>query len=197
MRPSGHDGAPRAPGTARGELVALFLRGRARPARLTRLFDPFSLEYWMRTLVAVLCGALIGLERQLRGKPAGIRTSALVCLGTMTFVYLGSHIGRDVADPTRVLGQVVTGVGFLGAGVILTRGGLVTGVTSAAVVWVLAAIGAAIGLNQWSGAVALTFTAVGVLVGVEQLERSFLRLRQGVHGSPDTPPERESGGGQE
>jgi putative Mg2+ transporter-C (MgtC) family protein len=89
--------------------------------------------FWIRLAVALTCGAAIGFERQLRGKPAGMRTSMLVCLGTLMFVRLGVSLEGPHVDPSRVLGQVVTGIGFLGAGVILTRGGQVLGITSAAV----------------------------------------------------------------
>src|ERR1041384_5622137 len=95
---------------------------------------------WSKVAAALFCGGIVGVERQLRGKPAGMRTSSLICLGTMMFVHLGRAITNSEADPTRVLGHVVTGIGFLGAGVIMTRDGLLTGVTSAAVVWVLAAV---------------------------------------------------------
>jgi putative Mg2+ transporter-C (MgtC) family protein len=145
------------------------------------LLDPFSPHFWLRVSVAVLCGGVIGLERQLRGKPAGIRTSILICLGTYFFVLLGSSFAPQNADPTRVLGQVVTGIGFLGAGVILSREGIVVGVTSAAVIWLLAAIGALIGLGFVPAAIAISFVAVGVLVGVEKLESTFKALRRGVH----------------
>ena len=88
-------------------------------------------------------------------------------------------------DPTRVLGQVVTGVGFLGAGVILAREGLVKGVTSAAVIWVLAGIGAMIGFGLFASAVTLSIVTVGILTGVEVLENSVRRLRRGVHASEE------------
>lgn len=137
---------------------------------------------WSRVGMALLCGGVIGLERQLRGKPAGMRTSSLICLGTTMFVYLGMGIrGADGGDATRVLGQIVTGVGFLGAGVIMTRNGLVTGVTSAAVVWVLAAVGAAVGAGRFGAAFAISMVTVTVLVGVERLERVFAALQRGVH----------------
>jgi putative Mg2+ transporter-C (MgtC) family protein len=131
--------------------------------------------------VAILCGGIVGLERQARGKPAGVRTSILVCLGTSVFIHLGSAIAGEGSDPTRVLGQLVTGVGFLGAGVMFSRQGVVTGVTTAAVIWVLAAIGVAIGLELYTGAVALAVVTVGVLVGVEILESSVKWLTRGVH----------------
>ena len=145
------------------------------------LLDPFSPAFWIRIGTAIVCGGLIGLERQLRGKPAGIRTSILICMGTHFFVLLGSGFVPETADPTRVLGQVVTGIGFLGAGVILTREGLVVGVTSAAVIWLLAAVGATIGLGYLPAALAISLTTVGILVGVEHLEKSFRALRRGVH----------------
>lgn len=141
-----------------------------------------DVELWSRVGMALLCGGLVGLERQLRGKPAGMRTSSLICLGTTMFVYLGMGIRHDDGgDATRVLGQIVTGVGFLGAGVIMTRNGLVTGVTSAAVIWVLAAIGAAIGAGRFGAAFAISIATVSILVGVEWLEKAFAGLRRGVH----------------
>ena len=131
--------------------------------------------------MALICGAVIGLERQFRGKPVGIRTSTLICLGTALFVYLGISYQSDRSDPTRVLAQVATGVGFMGAGVILNREGLVKGVTSAACIWILAAIGSAIGMGHYALAIATSLVTVGVLVGVEWLEKGFKALRRGVH----------------
>lgn len=138
-------------------------------------------NFWIRIGFSVIAGVIVGLERQLRGKPAGIRTSVLVCLGTAMFVYLGQLHDFTGKDPNRVLGQVVTGIGFLGAGVILTRDGLIQGVTSAAVLWMLAAVGAVIGLGYFSMAVILAAVTVVVLVGVEYFEHVFKALRRGVH----------------
>ena len=140
--------------------------------------DPDSPVFWFRLGTAILCGGIIGLERQLRGKAAGIRTSILICLGTELFVTLGASFGGERVDPTRVLGQVVTGIGFLGGGVILAREGLVVGVTSAAVIWVLAALGSLIGMGHLAAAVIITLVTVGLLLGVELLESVFRRLRQ-------------------
>jgi putative Mg2+ transporter-C (MgtC) family protein len=140
--------------------------------------DPDSPEFWLRLGAAVLCGGIIGLERQLRGKAAGIRTSILICLGTELFVSLGASLGGDRVDPTRVLAQVVTGIGFLGAGVIISREGLLVGVTSAAVIWVLAALGSLIGLGHLAAAITLTLVTVALLLGIELLESVFRRLRE-------------------
>jgi putative Mg2+ transporter-C (MgtC) family protein len=144
-------------------------------------FDPLTPVFWITVGTAVLCGTIIGLERQLRGKPAGVRTSILICLGTTVFVSLGTTVDAGSTDPNRVLGQVVTGIGFLGAGVILARGGILTGVTTAAVIWVLAAIGAAIGLGHLLGALALAAATVTLLTGIELLESSVRWLARGIY----------------
>lgn len=146
--------------------------------------NPLTAPFWIGIGIAALCGGIIGFERQIRGKPAGIRTSILICLSTSIFVHLGSTFGGTNVDPTRVLGQVVTGVGFLGAGVIIAREGLVKGVTSAAVIWVLAGIGAMIGFGLFAPSVILSIVTVGILTGVELLENSIRRLRRGDH-APD------------
>ena len=144
-------------------------------------FDPMARPFWITVGMAVLCGGIIGLERQLRGKPAGVRTSILICLSTSVFIHLGAAASSNSGDPARVLGQLVTGVGFLGAGVMLAREGVVTGVTTAAVIWVLAATGAAIGLGNQLGALALALVTVGVLTGVELLESSVRWLTRGIY----------------
>lgn len=147
-------------------------------------FVPDDTEFWLAQATALVCGGLVGLERQLRGKPAGMRTSMLICAGTCLFVRIGTSLGAGVGsntDAARVVGQVVTGVGFLGAGVILTRDGLIKGMTSAAVVWILAAIGSSIGVGRGGEALAATAVTLGVLVGVNRLERGYRSLRTGVH----------------
>jgi putative Mg2+ transporter-C (MgtC) family protein len=144
------------------------------------ILDPERQVFWRHIGTAVLCGALIGVERQLRGKAAGIRTSILICLGTALFTALGAALAGENVDPTRVVSQVTSGIGFLGGGVILAREGLVTGVTSAAVIWVLAAIGAMVGLGFLAAALVVTLITLAVLIGVELLEGAFLRLRQGA-----------------
>ncbi|HIJ78553.1 MAG: MgtC/SapB family protein [Desulfobulbaceae bacterium] len=140
-----------------------------------------NINFWLNILVSVICGAVIGIERQIRGKPAGIRTSILICLGTEIFTGIGMGVSGGTTDHGRVIAQIITGIGFLGAGVIMSKEGLVRGVTSAAVIWVLAAIGVVIGLGLRETALALTTVTVCVLMGVEYMESTFRRLRQGVH----------------
>ncbi len=140
-----------------------------------------SFDLWQKIIISIVCGALVGLDRQLRGKPAGIRTSSLICLGTTIFVTLGTSYAPSQGDQLRVLSQVVTGIGFLGAGVIMSKEGLVTGVTSASVIWVLATIGSSVGMGHYGMALAVTIATIAVLVGVEWLEESFQKLRIGSH----------------
>lgn len=151
-----------------------------------------SSDLWQRIIVSITCGALVGLDRQLRGKTVGIRTCSLISLGTTIFVMLGSSYAPSQSDPLRVLAQVVSGIGFLGAGVIMSREGLVTGVTTAAVIWVLATIGATVGMGYYGMALAVTIATLGILIGVEWLEETFQRLRIGSHRRKDDlyePPE--------
>ncbi len=131
-------------------------------------------------LIAMLCGFAIGFERQWFGKPAGIRTSILVCLGAYSFIAVASYYQPD-AGAVRVLGQMVTGVGFLGAGMMLSKEGSVVGVTSAATIWLMAAIGSLVGFDHYIAALFLTGITLFVLIGISFLERSFKKLRRGVH----------------
>jgi putative Mg2+ transporter-C (MgtC) family protein len=140
--------------------------------------------FWLRIGTAVLCGGAIGIERQLRGKAAGVRTCILVCLGTEVFVALGDAIVPPGLDPSRVLGQVITGIGFLGAGVILAREGKLLGVTSAAVIWLLAALGATVGLGHLAMGFVLTMITLLVLIGVEALETAWTKVLKGKGKTP-------------
>lgn len=142
------------------------------------LIEPYS---WPAIGTAILCGAIVGIERQFRGKPVGIRTSSLITLGTYLFMISASSVMTDATDPSRIIGQVITGIGFLGAGVMLARDGIVVGVTSAATIWTLAAVGVAIGLGHLEEAIKLAVVVVAVLFGVDLLEDSFKSLRRGVH----------------
>ena len=98
--------------------------------------------FLLRCGTAALCGGLIGIERELRNKPAGFRTNILICLGASIYMSIGLLIpASEGADPTRIAAQVVTGIGFLGAGCIIQQRGRVMGLTTAATIWVVAAIG--------------------------------------------------------
>ncbi|MCB0077639.1 MAG: MgtC/SapB family protein [Anaerolineales bacterium] len=151
--------------------------------------DIRNIDFWLLISVSALCGAVLGFERQWRGKPAGIRTSILICLGTAIFIRLSAAVGDKGGDPARVLGQVVTGVGFIGAGMMLTRDRVVVGVTSAAVVWLLAAIGATVGFGYYLSAMVLSVLSVLFLAGVAYVEARIGLLPRGDGGDHRAPDE--------
>lgn len=136
---------------------------------------------WISLLACLLAGGIIGLERQWQGKPIGIRTSVLICMGTYVFVAIGATTDTATTDPTRIIGQVITGIGFLGAGVMLTRDGMVVGATSAASIWVLAAIGVVIAEGSPFLGIKLASIAVTILVGINALEDRCPWLQRGMH----------------
>lgn len=102
----------------------------------------------IRLIIAVVFGALVGYERERDGKPAGVRTHGMVCLGAALFTVVSLYGFGPTADPTRVAAMVVSGIGFLGAGAILHQRESVHGLTTAASLWVTAAIGTAVGVGM-------------------------------------------------
>src|SRR5574337_410560 len=132
----------------------------------------------LRLLAATVAGAVIGFERELHDKPAGLRTNILICLGAALFTLLSDElVGAGVSDPTRIAAQVVTGVGFLGAGAIVQFKGNVLGLTTAATIWTVASVGMAFGGGQFFiGTVATVLTA-GVLFGLSVLEKWIVEWR--------------------
>jgi len=137
--------------------------------------------------VAAALGATVGLERELGTQPAGLRTHMLVSIGAALFTLAGTEFLRG-GDPTRVAAQVVTGVGFLGGGAILREGATVRGLTTAASLWVTAAIGLAVGLRLWLAAVATTIGAVAVLWPTKYLEREILPQRRALEATLTLEP---------
>lgn len=133
--------------------------------------DPHGLAptaaYVLSLVAALVFGALIGLERELRRHPAGMHTNALVAFGAATYVLAAMLVG-DPTGPARVAGQVVTGVGFLCAGVILHEGGSVRGINTAATVWCASAVGvlAGLGLLLWAAVATVLVLAANVLLHI-------------------------------
>lgn len=126
-------------------------------------------------LLAVCCGAVIGLERQFKRKPAGLRTNVLICLGAAVFTIISARMAGDKEAITRIAAQIVTGVGFLGAGAVIQDRGGIHGLTTAATIWLVASIGMACGAKLYLLAVISTLIAIVVLVGLGQLEKVFGR----------------------
>jgi putative Mg2+ transporter-C (MgtC) family protein len=128
-----------------------------------------QIELTLRLVVALLLGAVIGWERELQRMPAGFRTHALVSLGSAIFTIVSAHaFTGPLSDPTRIAAQVVSGVGFLGGGAILHYGGTVRGLTTAASLWAVAAVGMAAGAGLF---VVATVSAVLVIVALEVFQR--------------------------
>ena len=127
-----------------------------------------------RALMAVIIGGLIGTERARHGRAAGMRTHILVCLGSMLTAMIGVHAVNvfGVGDVTRISAQVVSGVGFLGAGmIILKNGNVITGLTTAAGVWTTATIGMALGFGFYRGAIVVALLFLSTVILFAKLER--------------------------
>ena len=129
---------------------------------LANIFGPEEIHFAISLGVSLLCGVLIGFERELKGKPAGISTQTLVVTGSMTFAFLSGVISEG--DPTRIAAQIVSGIGFLGAGIILKseKRDKVTNVTTAASIWYSAAVGMAIGFELFVIAIMATVYILAV-----------------------------------
>ena len=137
-----------------------------------------------KLIVALFCGGLIGLERELKNKAAGIKTNMLICVGSMLFTstsnliaYAGSKDG-DAGDPTRIAAQNDSGIGFLGGGAILQSKENIVGLTTAASIWLVAAIGVWIGMGQLEVALFVSVLMVFVLVSVTLFENRFLERKR-------------------
>ena len=109
------------------------------------LVRELRLDLLWSLVMAMVLGAAIGLERELHGKAAGLRTNILICVGATLYTQLSLYLAGPEGDPGRIAAQIVTGVGFIGAGTILHARGHVSGLTSAATIWFVAAIGIAVG----------------------------------------------------
>ena len=117
---------------------------------------------FIKIFLALVLGGALGMERQYHDKPAGFATNCLICLGAMLFTILSQVMGNAGGDPGRIAAQIVTGVGFIGAGSILRDGNKISGLTTAAGVWLVAAIGMAIGYGEyiWASACAVAILLV-------------------------------------
>lgn len=136
-----------------------------------------DMDIVIKLAAAAFLGGLIGLERESHGKDAGVRTYALVCLGSALIMIVSVDIytlykGQTIVDPSRIAAQVISGIGFLGAGAILrSEHGSIKGLTTAAGIWTAAGIGLACGIGMYSAAVLATVFALFILVVFSKLDR--------------------------
>lgn len=137
----------------------------------------FIYDNSIKLLVSLVLGALIGAEREYKGRNIGFRTIILITLGSTLFTILSFILGRD-NDPARIASNIVTGVGFLGAGAIFRDGASVRGVTTASIIWISAAIGMACGIAQYEFAILVTGTVLLILLGFAGVQRFIDRYNQ-------------------
>lgn len=152
---------------------------------LPHVIEALKLGLLGELVLAALLGGAIGLEREVNGKPAGFRTNLLICVGAA----LLTQVSREVAlsaevmggvvrgDPARIAAQVVSGIGFLGAGTIMQARGSVVGLTTAATLWVVAAIGIAVGAHEFMAAVGTTVLVLAALLLLGRVEHQIVRRR--------------------
>jgi putative Mg2+ transporter-C (MgtC) family protein len=133
-----------------------------------------------RVLFAVICGGIIGFERELKNKPAGLKTNILICLGSALYTAVSVLTSATYAgdgyhgDPSRIAAQIVSGIGFLGGGTIIQARGTILGLTTAATIWVVAAIGICVGIGHYDIAFASAVTVLLVLIGTNLFEDRVL-----------------------
>jgi len=135
---------------------------------------PNAADLMLRLLVALALGAIVGLERERQERAAGLRTVTMVSLGSCLFTIVGAY-GFPNTDPSRVAAQIVTGIGFLGAGTIFLRKDLVRGLTTAATIWAVAAIGMAAGTARYFEAAFTTLLILAVLMVLKPIEKRFFK----------------------
>ena len=138
-------------------------------------------EIFGRLLLSLAVGAAIGAERETRGKAAGFRTMTLICFGSTLFTMASVRLTEDLGDPSRVAAQIVTGVGFLGAGAIMRDGPRVSGLTTAATIWITAALGMGIASGGWKTALTAAVLTMLVLVTFPYVERMIDLRRESEH----------------
>ncbi len=136
----------------------------------------------LKLLLSAFLGALIGLEREVREKPAGLKTNALISCGATLFmiisIYVMQEYGTKTSDPGRIAAQVITGIGFIGAGVILRSRGSIKGLTTAATIWSVTGVGLAIGCGFYSAALIATIVILSVLLVIGKVEQHLVRREE-------------------
>jgi putative Mg2+ transporter-C (MgtC) family protein len=150
-----------------------------------------DIELIERLCLAALLGAILGFEREWRQKNAGLKTNILIAMGSALFTLMSIDLSvSSGGDPTRVAAQIVTGIGFLGAGAIMRTGAGIRGLTTAAMIWVNAAIGVACGGGEYRLAIIATGVTLSVLLVMTPIEKALdrhLKNRKGKDDDDDDP----------
>jgi len=152
-------------------------------AEILNFINGHNPEILIKISISLVLGLVIGLEREMTNKTAGLRTHILICLGSTVFTILSLHgfttgvVHEGVRiqnDPARIAAQILTGIGFIGGGAVLHYGANVYGLTTAATIWVTASMGMAVGVGSYELAIVTTFITFIVLVVIRKFENSFL-----------------------
>lgn len=150
------------------------------PAQQIYGFVQLALPIGVKVVMAIICGGLIGLEREIKNKPAGMKTNILICLGSALYTIISLLVAQSFSDtgyhgdPSRIAAQVVSGIGFIGAGAIMQSRANVVGLTTAATIWVVAAIGMCIGAGYPVVSFVFTVTVLFTLLAIEKFETKFI-----------------------
>lgn len=154
---------------------------------MTNILSHINFEFYLitiiRLLLACILGGLIGFERESMNRPAGFRTHILVCLGSALVMLTSQYIfeqykGVTNIDPARLGAQVISGIGFLGAGTIIRDGASVKGLTTAASLWAVSCVGIAVGIGFYEGAIVAALVIYITLIMLKSIERNFSKKRQ-------------------
>ena len=140
---------------------------------MENLLDKIDFHTFIPLILAVGLGGLIGIEREVHRKPAGLRTNILICMGAATFMLIAEKMTSDPTSIARLTAGIVTGVGFIGGGAVLRDRNNVYGVTTAATIWVVTSIGIACGMRLYEIAVAVTLLSLLVLAALSPLDKKI------------------------
>ena len=145
--------------------------------KITHMSDILT-EELTKIAISMLIGSILGLEREFQNKPAGFRTIALICVGATLFTVISIRMGETSNSMDRIAANIITGIGFIGAGVIFKNGANVYGLTTAATIWIAAGLGMAVGANEY--ALAFTTLAVSLIIlrGFEYFQEKVFRIQQ-------------------
>lgn len=139
----------------------------------------FFLKIFWKLVVSTFAGGILGIERELAGKPAGLKTLVFVTVGSSLFSAVSFEFAKMFGgDPTRIAANIATGIGFLGAGAIVKRGDIVEGLTTASIIWVCGALGIVIGAGFYLTGILISVGGLMFLVLLEYLERRFIRRKK-------------------
>jgi putative Mg2+ transporter-C (MgtC) family protein len=145
------------------------------------VLDKIDLHSLFPLVIALALGTVIGIEREVNKKPAGLRTNALICMGAAAFIVIAQRIGLNLDAISRMTAGIVTGVGFIGGGAVLRDRENISGVTTAATIWVVTSIGIACGLHFYDIAVGITIFSLLVLTILSPVDRKIRKTTDAKH----------------